>query len=118
MNEQKKQVRDMAEQKTQPLNVAGASSASDFLTYVKTYRLELLDVALAAGVRYLTVWNLTRGRPVTVAHAALVRAGLFKLTGVAYTAPISLVSEPAGSAEHHAEEQEMHQRRGYGQWQK
>jgi hypothetical protein len=99
MNKQTKLVGDVTEQETQSLNVASIQSASDFLTYMKTYGLEPLDVALAAGVRYLTVWNLSQGKPITDAHAALVRAGLFQLTGVGYTAPICLLREPAGIAD-------------------
>lgn len=98
MNEQKKQSRDMTEQETHQLDVASIRSASDFLTYVKIYRLELLDVALAGGVRYLSVWNISQGKPITAAHAALVRMGLFQLTGVAYTAPIILLSKLASTA--------------------
>lgn len=116
MKKWKRQIEDVAEQETQPLNGANVRSANDFLMYMKTYRLELLDVSLAAGVRYLTVWNLAHGRPVTEVHAALVRKGLFQLTGVAYTASIALVSEPALLAEHHLSEPEMQQRGGYRQW--
>jgi len=47
-----------------------------------------LDVALAAGVRYLTIWNIAHNLPVQHRHATLVRQALFHLTREPYTAPI------------------------------
>jgi hypothetical protein len=67
-----------------------------FQSYVNQHHLSLLDVALASQVRYLTVWNIAHQVPVRVRHAAQVRVGLQRLTGVAYTAPIALI---AGSPE-------------------
>ena len=70
-------------------------SAVAFQSYLTHHQLSLLDVALASSVRYLTVWRIAHALPVEGRHAALVRAGLQRLTGVPYTAGIPLlVSSP------------------------
>jgi len=53
--------------------------------------LSLLDVALAAQVRLLTVWKLAQGLPIRAEHAQAVRSGLQRLTGVPYTGLIPLI---------------------------
>lgn len=68
---------------------------SAFSSYLQHYRLNMRDVAAAAGVRLVTVWNIDKGTPVQAAHAAQVRVALLRLTGVPYTAPIALL-EPDG----------------------
>ena len=73
------------DQDTQPL------PGLTFQLYVATHHLDLLDIVLAARVRYLTVWNIAHAIPVRASHAALVRAGLYRLTGIAYVAPISVL---------------------------
>ena len=78
---------DIAGQETVPLEL-GALSAATFHFYLKWYGLDPLNVALIAGVRYLTVWNIQHGNPIRKKDALLVRCGLFKLTGVAYNALI------------------------------
>jgi hypothetical protein len=50
-------------------------------------------VALACGVRYLTIWKLHHGKPIHRDQSVLVRQGLERLTGVAYTAPIFVLDE-------------------------
>jgi hypothetical protein len=74
------------DQDTQPL------PGLTFQLYLATYHLDLLDIAIAARVRYLTVWNIAHAIPVRASHAALVRAALYRLTGIAYAAPIPLLS--------------------------
>jgi len=78
---------DIAEQETVPLE-PGLLSAATFHVYLRQYNLNPLRVALTAGVRYLTVWNIQHGNPIHKKDALLVRHGLYKLTGIAYTAPI------------------------------
>jgi hypothetical protein len=68
-----------------------ASSTNPLQAYLEYYKLSPLDVALASRVRYLTVWNILKNNPVRGTHAALVRAGLQRLTGIPYTAPIPLL---------------------------
>ena len=72
-------------------------SSLTFQAYLQQHQLNPLDVALASGVRYATVWNIAHHHPVRPAHAALVRAGLQRLTGVPYTTAIALLP----SAEQH-----------------
>jgi hypothetical protein len=64
---------------------------SAFSAYLQRYHLDVRDVALAAGVRLLTVWNIDKGTPVQFAHAAQVRVALLRMTDVPYTAPIVLL---------------------------
>ena len=86
---------DIAGQETVPLEL-GVLSAATFHAYLKQYNLDSLRVALTAGVRYLTVWNIQHGNPIRKRDALLVRHGLCKLTGVAYTAPIVMHIEEDG----------------------
>jgi hypothetical protein len=65
-----------------------ANENTAFQAYLTQYKLQSLDVAIHAQVRYVTVWNILRNKPITAEHAALVRAGLQRQTGVAYTGPI------------------------------
>ena len=65
-----------------------------FQAYLSLHHLHPLDVALASGVRYATAWNIAHSIAIRPAHAALVRAGLQRLTGIAYTAPIALLPLP------------------------
>jgi hypothetical protein len=66
-----------------------------FQAYLKQHHLNPLHVALTSGVRYATVWNIAHTIPVRAAHAELVRAGLQRLTGIPYTAPIPLLPPSA-----------------------
>ena len=71
-------------QDTQPLPCGNLS----FRMYLSAHHLSSLDVARMAGVRYFRVWNIEQNIPIRSKHAALVRAGLRQMTGVAYTGPI------------------------------
>jgi len=64
---------------------------SAFSNYLQRHRLNVRDVATAASVRLVTVWNIDKGTPVQAAHAAQVRVALLRLTDVPYTAPIALL---------------------------
>lgn len=77
-------------EKTQPLDVVAVRGAFHFREYLRRYRLHPLDVALAAGVRYLTVWRVEHGQPVKGEQAARIRQGLYFLTGVPFTVPLAL----------------------------
>ena len=78
-----------SEQETLPL------SAVAFRRYLHTYQLELLDVALKSGVRYMTVWRIGQGQPINSQDELLIRQGLLRMTGIPYTAPLLV---------HHAQE--------------
>ena len=70
------------EQETLPV------SAVAFRRYVEKYQIEPLDVALHAGVRYLTVWRIGQGFAIKSQDERLIRQGLLRMTGVPYTAPM------------------------------
>lgn len=79
--------RPISEQPTLPLNGA------IFERYLQQHHLLPLDVALAAGVRYLTIWNISHDVPVQYRHAVLVRRALFHLSGEDYSGPIVVQQE-------------------------
>jgi hypothetical protein len=80
-----------SERETLPL------SAVAFRRYLQAYQLELLDVALKSGVRYMTVWRIGQGQSINSQHELLVRRGLLRMTGVPYTASMLVHDEPAGT---------------------
>lgn len=68
-----------------------ASSTADkhqFRAFLEQHRLTLLDVARAADVRLMTVWNVQQGRPVRPQSAQAVCAALYRLSGMPYSGPI------------------------------
>lgn len=82
----------MVEEETQPLpTLAGLA----FRAFLAKYGLSMRDVALAAGVRLLTVWNITRDLPISRQQAEMVRAGIYWLTGVCYRGGMVLHLERA-----------------------
>jgi hypothetical protein len=66
------------------------ASAVAFRRYLREYQLQLLDVALKAGVRYMTVWRIWQGQPISSRNELLIRQGLLRMTGIPYTAPVLL----------------------------
>jgi hypothetical protein len=64
---------------TQPL--AGVA----FQLYLQRHNLSPLDVALTAGVRYMTVWRMMRALPIRREDETLVCRTLFRLTGEWFT---------------------------------
>ena len=69
----------------------GAESSATFRAYMQRFALTVLDVAFAGQVRPMTVWNIGRGLPIRAEHALSVRSGLYRFTGVPYTALISTI---------------------------
>ncbi|MGH2493970.1 MAG: hypothetical protein ACRDIV_04635 [Ktedonobacteraceae bacterium] len=69
----------------------GAESSAAFRAYLQHFELSLVDVAVAARVRLLTVWKIEQGLPIRTEHAQAVRSGLHHLTGVSYTALIPVI---------------------------
>ena len=63
-------------------------SAIAFRRYLQAYQLELLDVALKSGVRYMTIWRIGQGQPINSQDEVLIRQGLLRMTGIPYTAPL------------------------------
>jgi hypothetical protein len=62
-----------------------------FEAYLKQHNLEALMVSVVAKVRYITVWNATKGNPITPDHARKLHQAVFNLTGVAYTGSFTLL---------------------------
>jgi hypothetical protein len=62
-----------------------------FEAYLKQQNLEALTVSVIAKVRYLTVWNATKGNPITPDHARKIQQAVFNLTGIPYTGTFVLL---------------------------
>lgn len=82
---------------TQPLPNLGALT---FQLFLVKHGLTILDVALAAQVRLLIVWKITRGQPITPVQARQVRAALAQLTQTGYRGQIAIRQEGADEASH------------------
>src|SRR5579872_3439215 len=63
-------------------------SAVAFRRYLEQYQLEPLDIALKSGVRYMTVWRVSQGQPISSQNELLIRQGLLRMTGIPYAAPL------------------------------
>jgi len=55
-----------------------------FEQYLSENNLEALTVAVAARVRYLTVYRATKGQPISLRDAETIRQAAYRLCGVAY----------------------------------
>jgi hypothetical protein len=66
-----------------------------FEQYLQAHQIEALMVSVAAGVRYLTVWKVLKGKPITVNQAHKIRAGMYSMTGVPYHGPLVTLPAPA-----------------------
>ena len=82
----------MSEEDTQPLPTLRGLA---FRAFLNKHRLSILDVALAAGVRLLVVWNIAHDNPISRQQATMVRTGLYRLTGLEYHGGILLRAERA-----------------------
>lgn len=77
----------IVEEETQPLPTLRSLA---FRAFLEKHGLSWLDVALAAHVRLLTVWNVARDYPISGQQAEMVRMGLYHLTGVRYRGGMAL----------------------------
>jgi hypothetical protein len=69
---------------------------SDFEQYLVEHHVEALHLSIVAGVRYSTVWNAMKEKPVTAENARKIRDAASQLTGVPYIgALIVFPPEPA-----------------------
>jgi hypothetical protein len=84
----------MAEKETQPQPTLRALA---FQLFLAKHELSVRDVARAARVRLLVVWNITRDLPISHQQAEMVRAGLYVLTGASYRGGITLHREQTAS---------------------
>jgi hypothetical protein len=71
-------------QTTQPLPTGNLP----FRMYLSAHHLTSLDATRLSKVLYATTWNIEQNKSIRPEHAALVRAALRRVTGVAYTEPI------------------------------
>lgn len=78
-------------------------SRAAFRGFLLRYGLTIQQVARAAEVPQLTIWSIDRGNPVRASYEQAVRMGLYRLTGVAYTAPIAVVMVRERNREHTGE---------------
>jgi hypothetical protein len=62
--------------------------------YLEQYKIDPVTLSTAAGVRYVTVWNATKGNPITPEKAKKIKEAVLKLTGIAYTGPLALIAPP------------------------
>jgi hypothetical protein len=66
-----------------------------FEAYVKEQHIEPLLLSLEAQVRYLTIWNATKGNPIVPEQAQRIRQAVFRMTRVAYTGSFVLTHPEA-----------------------
>jgi hypothetical protein len=90
----------LADEDTQPLP---AIQGLTFQLYLESHALTIRDVALAAQVRLLVIWNIQRGHPVLAEDAGKVRAALFTLTRERYRGPIPVRATPPLSPTSHGQ---------------
>lgn len=55
-----------------------------FEQYLKDNNLEALTVAVTAKLRYMTVYNATKGKAIHLKDAETIRQVAYRLCGVAY----------------------------------
>jgi hypothetical protein len=65
---------------------------SPFEQYLKEHDIEPLRLSIEAGVRYLTVYNAMKGKPVSEEHVHRIRVALYRLTGEVYTGSLPTLS--------------------------
>lgn len=70
---------------------------NSFAQYLETHHIEPLQLSVASGVRYVTVWNALQGYPITEAHAQEIRAGIKQLTDQVYSGTILTIKEATGN---------------------
>jgi len=89
---------NLSDQDTIPL----PHSSIAFQSYLQRHHLTLLDVSLASGVRYLTVWKIAQNQPVRHEYVEIVLRVLQRLTGEPFRGYLpSLVAAPgAGGGRH------------------
>ena len=67
-------------------------SRAAFRGFLVHYGLSIRQVAPAAGVPKITIWSIDRGNAVLASYEHRVRWGLYRLTGITYTAPIAVLT--------------------------
>ena len=67
---------------------------STFEQYLKDHQIEPLRLSVVAGVRYMTVWNATKQKPIAPEQARKIRLALQRLTGHMYQGPLLTTDDP------------------------
>jgi len=62
--------------------------------YLQEHNIEPFRLSMESGVRYVTIWNAVRAKPIFYSNAQKIRATLHRLTGLAYTGPIPTIDDP------------------------
>ena len=62
-----------------------------FEEYLQQQNLEALLVSVTAHVRYTTIYNATKGIPITPAHAQQIRQAVYRMTGIPYIGTLTLI---------------------------
>lgn len=63
-----------------------------FRAFLREHQLTIVDVALAAQMRLMPVWQLWQNRPIKLREAQAIRETLYRLTGAYFTAPVAIAS--------------------------
>jgi hypothetical protein len=69
------------------------SQLAEFEQYLVDHHVEVLQVSLSAKVRYVTVWNAAKGKPVSRENAQKIVAAAQHLTGTPYLGPFTIASD-------------------------
>ncbi|HZS78580.1 MAG TPA: hypothetical protein VFA41_18360 [Ktedonobacteraceae bacterium] len=89
---------NLSEQDTIPI----PHGAIAFHSYLQRHHLTLLDVSLASGVRYLTIWKIAQNQPVRRETVEIVRSVLQRLTGEPFREYLPyLVTTPLAGGRRH-----------------
>ena len=67
---------------------------SEFEQFLVDRGLTALEVSLRACVRYMTVWNASKGRPISKENADKIREATFFLCGARYIGQIVVYPDP------------------------
>jgi hypothetical protein len=70
-----------------------AFGISFFRRYLKQQNIEALAVSIKAGVRYVTVYNATKGNPITPEHAHKIKQAVLNMTGIPFTGNLVLIEQ-------------------------
>ncbi len=107
----------IADEQTMPLPGLDPAvvSREQFNAFLHRHNLTIRDVALAAGLRLLYVWKVSRGEVVEVHHAGAIRKALYVLTHERYTGLLPVQFTPAVFAEQDEQQHVQHResRRSY-----
>jgi hypothetical protein len=65
-----------------------------FEHYLIGHNIEPIRLSIAAGVRYMTIYNAMNEKPISPEHAQKIGVALYRLTGEVYTGPLPVLTEP------------------------